>query len=169
LFLVKRLSRAAAACLLEVGCSRAQPIRPDSERVTPVTAAGLNQAVTRAGAPVVLVNVWATWCGPCREEFPDLVRLERLWRGRGLKVLLVSADDKGDLPQVKRFLAERGVDFPTYLKAQKDMEFINGLDPRWSGALPVTFLYDGTGRLRDFWEGKTTYALFEQKVRAVQP
>ena len=137
--------------------------------MTPVTAAGLNQAVTRAGAPVVLVNVWATWCGPCREEFPDLVRLERLWRGRGLKVLLVSADDEGDLPQVKRFLAERGVDFPTYLKAQKDMEFINGLDPRWSGALPATFLYDGTGRLRDFWEGKTTYALFEQKVRAVQP
>ena len=151
------------------GCKQAQSIEPASEQVTPVTVAELKQAVTNARAKVVLVNLWATWCGPCREEFPDLVRLERAWRGRGLKVLLVSADNSTDLPKVRRFLAERGVKFPTYLKMQKDMEFINGLDSRWTGALPATFLYDGTGQLRDFWEGATTYAVVEQKVQKILP
>ena len=152
---------------LWVAGSDAQAIKPENEQVRPVTVGELKQAVTNAGAKVVLINLWATWCGPCRQEFPELVRLERAWRGRGLKLLLVSADDAAELGQVRRFLADNGVTFPTYLKAQKDQEFINGLDARWTGALPATFLYDGTGQLRDFWEGATTYAVLEQKMQKI--
>ena len=152
---MKRFLTLVAVSLMVAGCKQAQSIEPASEQVTPVTVAELKQAVTNARAKVVLVNLW--------------VRLERAWRGRGLKVLLVSADNSTDLPKVRRFLAERGVKFPTYLKMQKDMEFINGLDSRWTGALPATFLYDGTGQLRDFWEGATTYAVVEQKVQKILP
>jgi hypothetical protein len=53
------------------------------------------------------------------------------------------------------------------LKAQKDMEFINGLEPRWDGALPVTLLYDGAGKQRDFWVGATDYKTFEQKLKPI--
>jgi len=130
----------------------------------PATADGILQAVRNSGAQVVLVNIWATWCEPCREEFPDLVRLQRDYYDRGLKVIFISTDFDTELPQVVKFLAEHGVEWPSYIKAQKDMEFINGLEPHWSGALPATFIYDHQGALRDFWIGETPYATFEQKV-----
>jgi thiol-disulfide isomerase/thioredoxin len=147
------------------GCGRQERLPVEQVQVTPVTAQELLKIVHDSGAKVVLVNVWATWCGPCREEFPDLVRVARAYRSKGLKVLLVSADMESDLPQVKKFLAGRGVDFPTFLQAQKDQEFIDAINPHWTGAIPATFIYDGAGKLRDFWEGKASYATFERKVQ----
>jgi thiol-disulfide isomerase/thioredoxin len=147
-----------------VSCGRTSSVRVEDVRVTPITAADIQRAVRDPGAKAVLINVWATWCGPCREEFPELVRVARQYQGQGLKVLLVSADDDQDMAAVKKFLAEQGVDFPAYIKAEKDQPFIDGLDKRWTGALPATFLYDGSGKLRDFWEGGVTFNVFEQKV-----
>ena len=135
--------------------------------VSPITAAGIQKEVHNSGAKVVLVNIWATWCAPCREEFPGLVRVAQKYRDKGLKVILVSADFDTETDAVKRFLTEQRVDFPTYIKAEKDQSFVNGLDKRWTGALPATFLYDGTGELQDFWEGKTSFNEFEQKVTSV--
>jgi len=125
------------------------------------------EEVRRPGASVVLVNVWATWCLPCREEFPDLMRLHRQWKDRGLRLVLVSGDFETDREAAVRFLAEQGVDFPSFLKEGSDMAFIDGLDPGWSGALPATFLYDSSGRLRGFWEGKADYPTLERRVEEV--
>ena len=135
--------------------------------VRSATAEQVLEAVRRPGATVVLLNVWATWCGPCREEFPDLVDLHRIHRDRGLRLILVSADFDDQLPQARRFLASQGVDVPSYLKVGDDMHFINTLNPRWTGALPATFLYDGRGRLRYFREGKTVRRALEQQILAV--
>lgn len=147
-----------------VSCGQARRVRVEDVQVTPVTAADIQRTVRESGAKAVLVNMWATWCGPCREEFPGLVRVARKYEGRGLKVMLVSADDDAEMATVKKFLAEEGVDFPAYIKAEKDQPFIDGLDKQWTGALPATFLYDGSGTLRDFWEGGVTFNVFEQKV-----
>ena len=149
---------------LFISCGRTTSVRVEDVQVTPATAADIQQLVHNSGAKAVLVNVWATWCGPCREEFPGLVRVARKYQGEGLKVMLVSADDKAEMAAVKKYLAQQGVDFPAYIKAQKDQPFIDALDKRWTGALPATFIYDGTGKLRDFWEGGTTFNAFEQKV-----
>jgi len=149
-------------CLL-AGCAREAP----EATIKRVTAAQLLDVVRAPGAQAVLVNVYATWCGPCREEFPDLVKLERNYRVKGLRLLFVSADDEENMAAVKRFLAKQGVDYPTYLKAEQDMEFINGLEPRWDGALPATLLYDGAGRQRDFWTGAADYKTFEQKLKPI--
>jgi hypothetical protein len=54
-------------------------------------------------------------------------------------------------------LAGQGVDFVSYLKTGDDMTFIESLNPRWTGALPATFVYDGAGRQQRFWEGKATF------------
>jgi thiol-disulfide isomerase/thioredoxin len=149
---------------LVLACERPTPVRVEDVRVTPVTGADIRRAVSDSGAKAVLVNLWATWCGPCREEFPGLVRVAHKYQNQGLKVMLVSADDETDLPAVKKFLAAQGVDFPAYIKAQKDQPFIDALDKRWTGAIPATFIYDGAGRLRDFWEGSVSFTVFEQKV-----
>jgi thiol-disulfide isomerase/thioredoxin len=146
------------------------PPQEDANRieVRPITAEGILQEVRAGGAPVTLVNLWATWCQPCVEEFPDLVRLQRAYRDRGLRVLFVSVDFDSELGTVRRFLAEQGVDFPTYIKAQDDDNaFINTLNPNWSGAIPATLIFDQAGRLRHFHEGKADYATFEQMIQSV--
>jgi thiol-disulfide isomerase/thioredoxin len=133
----------------------------------PATAAEVLAAVEEPGAKAVLVNVWATWCAPCREEFPDIVRVYRELEDRGFRLILVSGDFDTQLPAAKAFLTEQGVDFPTFLKEEDDMKFINTLSPEWTGALPATFLYDGSGTLLDFWEGKASYETLTEKVSAV--
>jgi thiol-disulfide isomerase/thioredoxin len=145
-------------------CERTKRVRIEDVQVTPVTSVDVLRAVHDSGARAVVVNMWATWCGPCREEFPGLVRVARQYQGQGLKVILVSADDTNDMATVKKFLADEGVDFPAYIKAEKDQAFIDGLDKQWTGALPATFIFDGSGKLRDFWEGEASFNVFQQKV-----
>jgi thiol-disulfide isomerase/thioredoxin len=142
-------------------------VRGRDIELIPATAPTVLAEVRRPGASVVLVNVWATWCLPCREEFPDLMKLRRSFLGRGLRLVLVSGDFDSDRASVVRFLAAQGVDFPSFMKDGGDMEFIDGLDARWSGALPATFLYDRAGRPRGFWEGKADYATLERRVTDV--
>jgi thiol-disulfide isomerase/thioredoxin len=133
----------------------------------PATTGELRAAIAAPGASAVLVNVWATWCLPCRKEFPDLLRAAAEYRGRGLRLVLVSADFEDNADAARAFLARHGVDFPSYLKTGADMEFIDALSPQWSGALPATFIYDGAGALRDSWEGETPYESFAARIRAV--
>jgi len=134
---------------------------------TRVDAPALVAAVRAGGAKVTLVNVWASWCQPCREEFPDLVRLSRELEGRGFRLVFVSADFAEDLPAAKTFLAEQGVGGPAYLKTGDDMQFIDTLDPRWSGALPGSILYDSEGRRVRSWEGKASYESLRARVLPV--
>ena len=169
----------ALALLAALGCARPEatanrsedvsPGHRDSVHVTPVlapaTIAQILAEVRRPGAKVTLVNVWATWCVPCRQEFPDLVRLERKHRDQGLRVLFVSTDF--DSSDAVKFLAEQGVGYLSLFKVGDDMGFINGLSPKWSGALPATFVYDADGRLIRYWEGKADYSRFEQAALEV--
>ncbi len=134
-----------------------------SARLVPTDPHGILEG-TRTGSKATLVNVWATWCGPCREEFPDLVRFARDYAPKGVKLMLVSADF--DSTEARTFLASQGVDFESYFQTGDDMSFINGMDPRWTGSLPATFVYDAEGRRVDFWEGRADYAKFERSALA---
>jgi len=169
-------ARAAVVALvvaLAAACSKAPeagrtPARAGDGRdaeIVPVSAAQVREVVAAARGNVVLLNVWATWCNPCREEFPHLMRLQRDLAAQGFSLVLVSADFDSQLPKVSEFLAGHGVDFPIYRRVGSDAEFIDGIDPRWSGALPATFLYDRGGTLRDFWEGQLSYEGFLERVR----
>lgn len=135
-----------------------------ANELAPVTAEKLLARVTTDGSGLTLINVWATWCTPCREEFPDLVKIYREYQEQGLTLLLVSADFQRQLPEARQFLAEQGVDFPTYLKQESDESFITALNPQWSGALPMTLLYDQSGTVRQSWTGQISYQTLKTEI-----
>jgi thiol-disulfide isomerase/thioredoxin len=163
------MRRFALLLLLLFACGAARRETPEEPRagaapVTAATGAQILDTVRSQHAAAVLVNVWATWCLTCREEFPDLLRLRRDLAPRGLAVLFVSGDFASELPAVREFLAAQGVDFPTYIKSGGDMELIDALQPEWSGALPASFVYDGGGVLVRWWQGSATYETFVERV-----
>jgi thiol-disulfide isomerase/thioredoxin len=134
--------------------------------VVPVTVEELRALAARGDARATIVNVWATWCLPCRHEFPALLKVARAHAPEGLRLVLVSTDFDDQLPAVKQFLATQGVVDTSYIKSGDDMAFINGMDRRWTGALPATFVFDHEGRLQAFWEGAGDEARFESAVTA---
>jgi thiol-disulfide isomerase/thioredoxin len=134
-----------------------------------VDAKSLAAAIAKEKGRVVLVNFWATWCVPCREEFPDLVKLERALGPRGLSVVGVSIDSAKDLPAIEKFLATTKPDFPNYRKTSggDDQVFIESVDKKWGGELPFTVLYAKDGRKARALSGKQSYADFERAAQAL--
>jgi len=142
----------------------------DAPRLTgELDASGLAAAVAKEKGKVVLVNFWATWCVPCREEFPDLVRLEQKYRGKGVSVIGVSIDSAKDLPAVEKFLASTKPDFPNYRKKSggDDQDFIDSVDAKWGGELPFSVVYGPDGKKARVMSGKQSYATFEKAVGAL--
>ena len=133
-------------------------------RPIPAEAGRILDEVKKPGASAVLVNVWATWCAPCREEFPDLLHVSRELKPRGLRLILVSVDFPGAERDTASFLESEGVDFPTYVRTGKDEAFVNDLEARWSGVIPATFLYDGGGKLVRYWEGRASYPVMKKRA-----
>ncbi len=110
---------------------------------------GLKAALKRNNARPLLVNFWATWCDPCREEFPDLVKIDAEFRGKGLDFITVSLDDLAEIKTgVPKFLRSMQAKMPAYLLNVSDPEpAIKFVDPQWGGALPATVLYNAKGEL----------------------
>ncbi|MDQ2921439.1 MAG: redoxin family protein [Acidobacteriota bacterium] len=103
----------------------------------------------RDGTRPLLVNYWATWCDPCRDEFPDLVKIDKEYRPKDLDFIAISLDDLADLKTaVPKFLREMRAKMPNYLLNVSDPEpAIKAVDPAWDGALPATFLYNQKGEV----------------------
>lgn len=134
--------------------------------IVAVSGAELMQRVRNSAAEVVLVNVWATWCIPCREEFPALVHLAQTLPRERLDLVLVSADFPDQVEAARSFLSGQKVAFPSYLKEGSDEEFINALSERWSGALPATLVFNRDRDLVRFWEGGASLEEFRAAVEA---
>jgi thiol-disulfide isomerase/thioredoxin len=97
----------------------------------------------------LLINFWATWCDGCREEFPDLVKIDNDYRKRGLNFISVTLDDITDIKTaVPDFLKEMKATMPVVLLNVKDPEpAIHAVDEKWDGALPATYLFDKEGKV----------------------
>jgi thiol-disulfide isomerase/thioredoxin len=122
--------------------------------VTELDGAGLAKLLRREGASgaearPLLVNFWATWCEPCRTEFPDLVKIDSEFRPRGLEFVVVSVDDVSEIKSgVPRFLRRMRAGMPAYLLNATDSDaVVTAVDPTWNGELPATFLYDREGKV----------------------
>ena len=127
---------------------------------------GYAQLIASHKGAVLVVDFWATWCSPCREEMPLLVQLVRKYRGKGVRLVTVSCDEPEDGPKAAQFLAEHGASEASYIKrATGDEQFINSVDGKWSGALPALFLYDRSGRPVRSFIGETEMSALEQAIR----
>lgn len=144
-----------ATGLSVVNSSLGEPVRTHIQtekakaQVRQIDAEGFKTLLKSSPGHPLLINFWATWCEPCREEFPDLVQIDARYRKQGLQMITVSLDDLADIQTaVPKFLREMRATMPAYLLTTSDAdEAITAVDPRWSGALPATFLYDSQAKL----------------------
>ena len=136
------------------GSSSAPAAKKPAYTVKRIDNVGLRKALTPANKPL-LVNFWATWCDPCREEFPDLVKLDAEYKGK-IDFITISLDELSEIDRdVPKFLAEMKAEMPAYLlKALDDDAAIASVSKEWSGALPLTVLYDAGGKQTYYRQGK---------------
>lgn len=117
--------------------------------VAPIDLEALKGLITRQRANPLLINFWATYCDPCRDEFPDLVKIDNDYRPHALEFITISLDDVTDIKtSVPKFLDSMKATMPAYLLDVSDPEpAIDLVDPRWQGSLPATFLYNEKGEM----------------------
>ena len=115
--------------------------------ITPLNEADYQKLVASQKGKIVVVNFWATWCAPCRSEMPQLVAFGKRQEANGVKLVVISADELSDGAKASAFLDAQHAPVPRFIKkADDDEKFIDAIDPKWSGALPATFVYDRNGK-----------------------
>jgi thiol-disulfide isomerase/thioredoxin len=112
------------------------------------------------GGKVVLVNFWATWCPPCREEIPELLELEKEYKGQ-LQIVGISEDD--DPPEkVMKFAQKQGMTYPIVMATQEMIDAYGGVP-----ALPTSFLIDTQGRVVQKHSGLYPIESYRQEIRSL--
>src|SRR5829696_575371 len=146
-----------ALCILLVGFAapaqkrkgRATTPRKALPVVSSIDTEALKGLITQQRERPLLVNFWATFCDPCRDEFPDLVKIDKDYRPQSLEFVTVSLDDMTDInTTVPEFLGSMKATMPAYLLNVSDPEpAINLVDMAWRGDLPATYLYNEKGEV----------------------
>ena len=133
-------------------------------KVTQIDAAALSKIIKPNGKPL-LINFWATWCDPCREEFPDLVKISTDYKDK-IDVMTISLDElseiKGDVP---KFLAQMKSDAPAYLlKVPDEGAAIAVVTKDWQGGLPFTILFNAAGEAVYSKQGKFQTEILRRQI-----
>lgn len=141
------------------GCSIKWPSKRDyankapgewaKERVT-IEDLDLNQLkglLKNEGVNYKLINVWATWCGPCVTEFPEFVTMNRMYRNREFELITISMDEMARKPNALNFLTKKQASMKNYIFNGDKYAFIEGLDKKWEGSLPYTLFIAPGGKI----------------------
>jgi len=135
------------ALLASAGLTRAMAQTPAPKDPELIDVQGYQKLLQQYKGKPLLINFWATWCEPCRDEYPLLNELAKQYAPQGLKVVGVSLDQDGDLILMRRFLARYKPIFPNYRKKKgQEDAFTQAVMPGWNGSLPTSVFYakDGT-------------------------
>lgn len=156
----------AGACRADPPTNAPPDTASDSPSVTVIAPERIASLTGPSEHPITLLHLWATWCGPCRVEFPEVVKIEKNYTDRGLRIIWLSADPERNLDAVRRFLSDHGATSPGYIVSPLNNRVMEALPESWSGAVPASFFFDEKGKLLTSWEGAHSY---EDYVEVVEP
>ena len=115
--------------------------------IEPIDLEGVAALAKNDTEDLLLVNLWATWCGPCVAELPEFVTMNRMYRGRDFRMVTISLDEADDRGKALEVLEENHVSSTNYLLTADDRDaFAEALDPEWPGPVPYTLLIAPGGR-----------------------
>jgi thiol-disulfide isomerase/thioredoxin len=177
-FLAKAAAAAALVLALSAhGSAQAATKTADSQnrktgplpKVKQINVEGLKPLLKPNGKPL-LINFWATWCDPCREEFPDLVNLSHEFRGK-VDFITVSLDDLADIDgDVPKFLRDMDSKIPAFLLHTPDESAaISMVSKDWTGNLPMTVLFEAGGAIAYQRNGKIRAETLRENIRKLLP
>jgi peroxiredoxin len=113
-----------------------------------IDSEGIRQLLDNQSEKLRLVNIWATWCGPCTIEFPDLVTIDRMYRGRQFEFITISADKQARKADALRFLKIQEASNKNYIFDKDNVyELMDAVDPAWQGAIPYSLLIEPGGHI----------------------
>ncbi len=138
-----------------------------SQDLLPVNKQTIDSIKLANKGKVVLFNLWATWCKPCVEEFPDLMKIKKKYESSDFVLVFITLDFGDALKNnTREFLKKNGVDFVTYYNGfEKDDELINYMNKDWDGGIPGTFIFGKTGALKKTFIGKKEFDDFDAAVK----
>ncbi len=170
--LAQKRKVAAKSAKKQIATKKAKPItaslqNPNLPKVTQIDEIALRKLLKREepNAKPLLVNFWATWCDPCREEFPDLVKIDAEYRGE-IDFFTISLDFIEEINTgVPKFLSEMKAEMPTYLLTSADENtLISSITKEWSGGLPFTILYNEKGEITYLRQGKVNHETLKGEI-----
>lgn len=115
--------------------------------VKPIDEEGVKELITNEKENYLLINVWATWCGPCVAEFPEFVTINRMYRKRPFEMISINTDDPSNSDKVLEFLKDHEASFTNYQFKGNIYNLFEILDPKSSGAIPLTVFMKPGGEI----------------------
>ncbi|MFL5787194.1 MAG: redoxin domain-containing protein [Flavisolibacter sp.] len=134
-------------------------------KVDMIDEAGVKDLIQKNTDNLLLINLWATWCGPCANEFPEFITMNRMYRRRDFELITISLDDPAKKSKVLKFLKDNQASNTNFLFSKEGKYgLIETIDPNWQGALPYTILVEPGGKIVYFKEGIINPAELKKRI-----
>lgn len=166
---IRLLSTLAVLILVATGCSSLKPVSAAKEEKERKPAPNFELQDERGKTvrladfkgKVVLLDFWATWCGPCTIEIPWFIEFQRRYKDKGFSVIGVSMDE-GGWEVVRPFVEELKMNYPIVIGNDQTAAAFGGVD-----VLPTTFIIDKQGRIVATHMGLTSKNEFEETIKSL--
>ena len=160
----RKIALAGLMVIAVVMLAAAQSAAPKDPQLIDIQ--GYQKILDQYKGKPLLVTFWATWCEPCRDEYPMLNELAKQYAPQGLKVVGVDLDQDGDLILMRRFLTRYKPIFPNYRKKKGDENaFSQGVMPGWNGSIPASFFYAKDGTQIGHLVGSSSQETYDAAIR----